>query len=62
MAASTIIQVKSREPAKEFKGVCEVPNPYWARVGTTVQAHSFLEQACAPEVGRVGIGWDDDRG
>lgn len=27
-----------------FSSVCEVPDPCWARVGTTVQALSFREK------------------
>lgn len=32
--------------AKKFDGACEALKPYCSRVGTTVQALSFCEEAC----------------
>lgn len=29
------------KPAKQFNGVCEVPDSHWVRVGTMTQALSY---------------------
>lgn len=42
------IASKTTQPAKQFNGVSEVPNPNSARVGTTAQILSFWEVAWAP--------------
>lgn len=38
----------ARKPAllAKFNGVCEDPNPYWARLETMAQAFSYWKEAC----------------
>lgn len=46
--------IKPAHTAKQFYGMSEVFKPHWARMETTAEALSFLEEACVQQLYRLG--------